>query len=142
MIGDEVEEIPLRHERDELAIASEVREIGDRDLLVSDHPGELAGLLMGPLEELLEQAQLVQDLQGRGVDRVAPEIPEKIAMLLEYDDVDARPRQQESEDHPRGAAAHNAACRFQDVDPPGRSNRRLGRPGPAPGRENLRGPGH
>ena len=37
-------------------------EIGDGDLLVPDHAAELPGLLVGPLEELLEQAQLVEDL--------------------------------------------------------------------------------
>ena len=59
LVGEEVEEVPLRHEGDEVAARRQMREIGEHHAVLADLPDELAQLLMRPLEELVEQAKLV-----------------------------------------------------------------------------------
>ena len=113
VLGDEVEEVPLRHERDEPAMGRQVREVGDLDLDTADDAADASGLLVWPLEELIEQAKLVHVFQGRGVDRVAPEVAEKVGVLLQHDDVDPGPREQESQDHSGRASAGDAATGFE-----------------------------
>jgi NitT/TauT family transport system substrate-binding protein len=49
-------------------------------------------------------------LHDRRIDRIAAEVAEKIGMLLEYDDVDARARRQKAEHHPGGSAAGDDAA--------------------------------
>jgi len=44
---DEVEEVPLRHERDEFGVGGEVREIGHRDAAIADKAGEAGDLRVG-----------------------------------------------------------------------------------------------
>src|ERR1700752_4770958 len=56
-------------------------------------------------------------LERGGMDGVAAKIPEKIAMLLQYQNVDATARQQQTEHHAGRSATGNAAG---DLDPLGR----------------------
>jgi hypothetical protein len=93
VLREEIEEIPLRHQCDEFAAGRQVRKIRDRDHLVADPAAQQSEFLMRPLEEILEQAQFVHDLEGRGMDRVAAEITEEVGVLLEHDHVDAGARQ-------------------------------------------------
>ena len=92
--GEEIEEIPLRHQRDELAAGRQMGEIGDPDLAVADDAAQLAHFLMRARQKGLEEAQLVHDLQGRGVDRVAAEVAQEIAVLFQDQDGDPGARQQ------------------------------------------------
>ena len=66
---------------------------------------------MRQLQELVEQAELVHDLERRGMDGVAAEIAQEVAVLLQHDDVDAGARQQEAQHHARRPAAGDAALR-------------------------------
>jgi len=45
--------------------------------------------LVWPLQELVENAELVHDLERRRMDSVAPEIAQEITMFFEYRDIDA-----------------------------------------------------
>ncbi len=47
--------------------------------------------------------------EGRGMDGIAAEVAQEIAVLLQHHDPDARARQQEAQHHARRAAAHDAA---------------------------------
>ncbi len=49
--------------------------------------------------------------ERRRMNRVAAEIAEEIGVLLQHHDMNAGARQQESEHHPGGAAAGDAALR-------------------------------
>src|SRR6185437_7780276 len=62
-LGEEIEEVPLRHQRDELATRRQMREIADDDALVADLALDLRQLVVRPLQELVEQAQLVHQLE-------------------------------------------------------------------------------
>ena len=89
----------------------QMREIRERELGVAEPGLEYRHLLMRKLEESLQQAELVHELKGRGMNGVAAEIAQEIRVLLQHDDVDPRPRQQQAEHHPGGPAADNAAAR-------------------------------
>ena len=93
MPRQEVEKIPLRHEDDIGATHRQMREIAERYPGVADLARKLEYLLVGQLQEFLEQAELVHHLQRRGMDGVAAEIAEEIPMLFEHDDIDAGARQ-------------------------------------------------
>ena len=86
-----------------------MREIGKRDPLVADLRRELAHFLVRQLEERLEQAKLVHDLQRRGMDGIAAEVAQEVRMLFEHGHLDARAREQKSEHHACGSAAGDAA---------------------------------
>src|SRR5436190_19516441 len=57
--GKEVKEIPLRHQRDELAAGRQVAEIRKLYVAVADDAVQLADFLMRAREKGLEQAALV-----------------------------------------------------------------------------------
>jgi hypothetical protein len=54
----------------------------------------------------------MHDLQCRGMDRIAAEIPEEIPVPLEHDASDAGARQQKAEHDPGRSAASNATSRL------------------------------
>ena len=66
------------------------------DAVVADLARELAHLLMRPLEELVEQAELVHDFERRGMDGVAAEVAQEIGVLLQHHDIDAGAGEQEA----------------------------------------------
>jgi hypothetical protein len=107
--GEEVEEVPLRHESEESAARRQMREVGHRQDLVADRDAQSRHLLVRQAEEPLEHAQLVHDLEGRGVNRVAAEVAQEVGVLLEHDDVGPGTRQQQPERHSGRAAARDAA---------------------------------
>src|ERR1700761_7432552 len=61
-------------------------------------------LLVRELEQVVEDAELVHDLERGGVDRVAAEIAEEVAVLFQDDDVDAGSGEQITE-HDAGRPA-------------------------------------
>src|SRR4029078_9956298 len=63
MSGDEIEEIPLRHQRDEFAVHWQVFEVADNDAIFADLHGNLAYHRVRQLKEFVEQAELVHHLQ-------------------------------------------------------------------------------
>ena len=93
-----------------LAARRQMREVGERDAVVADLAGQLAHLLMRQLEELVEQAELVHDLERRGMDGVAAEVAQEIGVLLEHHHLDAGAGEQIAQHHAGGPAAGDAAA--------------------------------
>ena len=110
--GEEIEEIPLRHQRDEFAVRRQMGKVGERDGGFADLAAEPLDARMRQLEELVEQAELVHQFQRRGMDGVAAEIAQEIGVLFQHRDGDAGARQQEAEHHPGRSAAGDAAGGF------------------------------
>ena len=79
--------------------------------VVADLAASCAASWCGSAQEFVEQSQLVHQFQRRGMDGVAAKIAEEIGVLLQHDDVDAGPRQQEAQHHPGRTAADDAATR-------------------------------
>ena len=79
------------------------------DAVVADLAGKLAHLLVRPLEERVEQTELVHDLQRRGMDGVAAEVAQEVGMLLEHEHIDAGAGEQKSAHHAGRPAAGDDA---------------------------------
>ena len=109
MVGEEIEEVPLRHQRDELAARRQMGEVGDPHRRVADDAAETLHAPVRQLEEFIEQAELVHHLERRGMDGVAAEVAQEVGVLLQHHHVDAGARQQEAEHHAGGPAAGDAA---------------------------------
>src|SRR6516225_7169143 len=112
VFGQEIEEIPLRHERDEFAMHRQVLEMSHDEVVVPDLHRQLAHLRMRKLEELFEQSEFVHHFKRRGVDGVATEIAQKIRMFFKHDDGYARTRQQVSKRDSGRSTAGDAAGGF------------------------------
>ena len=65
---------------------------------------------MRPLQEIVEEAQLVHQLECRGMNRIAAKIAQKIRVLFEDQHIHARARQQKSKHHSSRSAAGDAAA--------------------------------
>ena len=111
MLGQEVEEVPLRHQRDEFAVRRQMAEIDHPKVLGADLAGQCFDLLMRQLQEFVEEAELDHQFERRRMNRVAAKVAEEIGVLLEHRHVDAGAGQQESQHHSRRAAAGDAALR-------------------------------
>ena len=109
LLDQEVQEIPLRHQRDELRRQRQAAEVGRVDGVVADLGGEPLQLLVRALQEVVQQAELAHHLQRRRMHGVAPEIPQEIGVLLKHHDIDAGPRQQVAQHHAGRPAAGDAA---------------------------------
>jgi len=110
--GEEVEEVPLRHEGDVFGDGGEVGEVGHYELAVADGDGHPADFGVGELEEAVEEAELVEELQGGGVDGVAAEVAEEVGVFFEDGDGDARAGEEEAEHDAGGASADDADGRL------------------------------
>src|ERR1700682_3423409 len=93
---NEIEKIPLRHEGEELALGGQGAELRHGERESAEFCLERAGFLVRECQELGQQAELMDELERRGVDGVAAEIAQEIGVLLQHGDIDAGPRQQEA----------------------------------------------
>src|SRR5437762_3125129 len=109
VFGDEIQEVPLRHERDELTSCRQVRKVSQRNRFIADLSDHLGHFGVRPFEKVFEEAQLVHQLERGWMNRVAAKVAQKICVLLEHDDFYARTRQQEAQHHPRRATTGDAA---------------------------------
>ena len=116
--GKEIEEVPLRHQRDELRLGRQMRKIGDRQWCVAKLSGELEDLLVRKLQKLIEPAKFVHHLQCRGMNSVAAEVAKEVGMLLEHRHVDALPgEQQPQHDAGRTTTGDRHRRRLGHADP-------------------------
>ena len=107
LLGDEIEQIPLRHHRD----------IGrrDRQMPEIDHlhgaTGNMDGRLIDPAvrqtEQFIEQAQLMEKLESGRMHRVSPEIPKEIRMFLQHGHGQPGPCEQQCGHHPGRTTAND-----------------------------------
>src|SRR5262249_44024652 len=109
-LREEVQEVPLRHERDEAAAGREVGEVGDDNLLVADIPRQLPCLLVGAPEKLVPEAELAHQLQRQRVGRLPPALAQEIGVLLEDHHVHASPSEEQAQHHAGRPAASDTAA--------------------------------
>lgn len=102
------EEVPLRHECEVRTAHRQMREVRQREAACAERHLDAVRALVGQGEEVLQQPDLRQQLEGRGVDGVAPEVPQEVLVLLQDEDPHPLPGQQETRDHARRPAAHDA----------------------------------
>ena len=107
--GEEIEEVPLRHEDEEPAPGREMGEVGDRHDHLTDLRRQLAHFLVREPQETFQQAELVHDLECRRVDRVAAEVAQEVSVLLEHQDCEPGAGQQQAEHHAGRPTSGDAA---------------------------------
>ena len=94
LFGEKIEEVPLRHQCDELAVGRHVPEVGSLEWEVSEDAANTNHLLVRDLQKLLEQPKLVQHFESGGMHGVTAEITEEVAMLFEDGNVYTRTSEQ------------------------------------------------
>ena len=110
-VGEQVEQVPLRHHGDVPIGHAQPAEVRDDDLAtVADGEGDLLDPAVRQLGEPIGQTQLVEQLQRRRMNRVAAEVTQEVGVLLQHGDLDARPCEQEAQHHARGPAADDDAA--------------------------------
>ena len=81
---EEIEKVPLRHQRDETAMRRQMREIGHHHAIGADQPGEMIDLFMRQLEEFVDQAEFKDQLQRRRVNRVTAEVAQEVRVFFQH----------------------------------------------------------
>src|SRR3984957_16881199 len=109
---EKVQEIPLRHDCDVLAAPGHVTEVGSAHESRPDHTVELTQLRMRELQEVVEEAELVEYLQRRRMHRIAAKVAVEIGVSLDDEHLDAGAGQEVAEHEPGRPAADNAAVRL------------------------------
>ena len=84
-------------------------EVRDGEALAADDRREAGDLGVGELEEAVEEAELVEELERGGVDGVAAEVAEEVGVLFEDGDGEAGAGEQQAEHDPCRTSADDAA---------------------------------
>ena len=137
LLRNKIQEIPLRHEGKKLAVSRQMREVRNRDCVLANLPSKLAYFLMRTLQEFIQKAELVHDIQRGWMDRVPAEIAHEIGMFFKYERIHAHARQKQPQHHAGRATSHDAATsveRFNHVY----DNSNAGSPKALYGRSYLR----
>lgn len=82
-----------------------MREVGNGDGEIVDDRADFAEFLVRDAEEIVEEAEFVDELEGGGVDGVAAEVAKEVGVFFEDEDFDAGAGEKEAEDHACGASA-------------------------------------
>jgi hypothetical protein len=93
LFNHEVQKVPLRHEREKLAVGWKVSEVANCHRFLANLPRQLSHFLMRTLQKFLQDSQFVHQFEGGGVNRVPTEIAQKVGVLFEYGDFEARTSQ-------------------------------------------------
>jgi hypothetical protein len=109
LCGEEVEEVPLGHEGDEFCVGGYVTEIGDGKRLAADDEGEVGDLLVREGEKGVEDAQLVHEIEGGGMDGVAAEVAKEVFVFFKDGDVNPLAGEQEAKHDTGGPSTDDAA---------------------------------
>jgi hypothetical protein len=107
LVAQEIEEIPLRHHRDERRGRVQMAQVAENDFLPGNRAARFRQAVMWPLKKTLKHPQFVQYLHRRRVDGVTAKIAEEVSMLFQHQRVDSRTRKQQSGHHPGRPAAHD-----------------------------------
>src|SRR3954465_4762243 len=63
VLDNEVQEVPLRHERQEFAMCRQVTEVGNSHHFLAHLSRQFQYFLMGPLQEIVQDAQLIHEFK-------------------------------------------------------------------------------
>src|SRR5580704_816851 len=97
--GEEVQEIPLRHEGHEFTKGRQMTKVGYFKLGVSNDQPQRLDLLMGQAEEFLKQVDFFEHFKSGRVNGVAAKVAEEVLVLFEHCYRDATPGQKVTEHH-------------------------------------------
>jgi hypothetical protein len=109
LFGNEIQEVPLWHEGDELALSREMCEVAQDKGAVPDLAGNLPDFLVRALQEFIENSEFVHELERGGMYGVAPKIAQEVLVFFEHHDINAHACEQVSRHHAGWTTAGNAA---------------------------------
>ena len=112
--GEKVQKVPLRHQRNEFGVRGQVREVADLEPASSDDGRDTVYLGMANLEELVEEAKFVHQLQRGGMDGIAAKIAEEVLVLFEHGDGEPGAGEQKAE-HDTGWTSTDDAGGLHDA---------------------------
>ena len=110
--ADEIQELPLRHQRDEAAGRPQMGEIGDRKSLSAGQSGQPRRLVMRARQQRLQQPQLGEEIEGCRMHGIAAEIAQEITVLLQHQGLHPGPGEEQPRHHSRRAAADDQQIRI------------------------------
>ena len=90
-VGQQVEQVPLRHQRDVLVGARQPPQVGDGEAAVVELHLHAVQQPVRDACEALAEAELVEQGEGGRVHGVAAEVAQEVGVLLQHRDLDARP---------------------------------------------------
>jgi hypothetical protein len=100
----------LGHESDESALRGQTGKIRHDYFGSADESSQLAGFLVRPFQEFGKQSEFVQHLHRGRVNGITAKIAEKVGVLLENQNLNAGPGEQESEHDAGGPATGDTAA--------------------------------
>ena len=110
-VGEQVEQVPLRHQRDVPVPPGQPAEVADPDATGVELHGRPVEAALRQRCEARAEAELVEQGQRGGVHGVAAEVAQEVGVLLQHRDRDAGPRQQQAEHHAGGSTTDDEAGR-------------------------------
>src|SRR4029077_3424440 len=88
--SNEVQEVPLRHQSQESAMRGKMSEVRDRQGIAPDLARKFAHLLMGELQEIVQNAEFMHDLKSGRVNCVTAEVTQEIRVFFKHVHIHAR----------------------------------------------------
>src|SRR5690606_17659930 len=107
LLRNEIEKVPLGHHRNEGRSDGQMLQCRDRVALPEQIERHRVELRVRFLEQFLKQADLVKQLERRGMDRVAAKIAEEIGMFFEHYHLHPGTREEEPCNHAGRPPAHD-----------------------------------
>ena len=83
-------------------------EIAEGERGVADLSVQLTDFLVWQLQQIVEDAELVENFQRRRMDGIAAEVAEEISVLLQNLDANPGAGEQQAEHHPGGSPTYDA----------------------------------
>src|ERR1700721_574733 len=108
--ADEIQKIPLRHQRDEFTVCWQMRKISSRDYEIVYASANLRQFLMWTAQELVDNSKLVHQFQCGWMNRISAKIAQKIRMLFKHQHLDSPAGEQKAQYHPGRTTACNATA--------------------------------
>ena len=115
LTGEEVEEVPLGHERQIGVTRRQMAEVGQGQDALGGLYAQHRHLRVWPAQQLISQAEFRHDLQRRRVQRVASKVAQEVVVFLQDEHVEAMSGQQEPEHEAGRPAAGDAAMYLMDA---------------------------
>ncbi len=107
--GEEFEEVPLRHQGDEVGLSGKAREVCERKATVAEGDREARHLLMRNGQEGFEEAELPHQLESGWMDCVAAKVAEEVLVFFEHGDLNPGAGQEEAEHYAGWTSTDDAA---------------------------------
>ena len=112
-VREELEEVPLRHQRDELAVRGHMPKIRALEVVISDDATHRSHALMWNPQKFFEQAELVDHLEARRMHGIAAEVAEEVGVLFQHGDADAAAGEEIAQHHACRSASGDTAFGFE-----------------------------